>query len=41
MGRITLYGFDQVGDQIITTLELDIDVRPSPVRLFLNFTSLL
>ena len=34
MSRITLYGLDHVGDQIMATLELDIDVRPCCIRLF-------
>ena len=37
MGRIPLHGLDHVGDQIISTLELDIDVGPRRLRLLPEF----
>ena len=40
MSCVSLYRFDHVGNQIIATLELDIDVRRCRVRLFSEFYEL-
>ena len=37
MSRVSFYSLDYVGDQIMATLELDIDVRPCRVRLLSEF----
>ena len=40
MSRISFYALDHVGDEIMATLELDIDVGPGRIRLLSEFHEL-